>query len=240
MEYNVYCDESCHLERDRQPLMVLGAVWCKKNYVSEANKQIRIIKESHGLKSHTELKWTKISPSKALLYRDLVDYFVGDKNLHFRAVVAINKGLLNHEIYDQNHDDWYYKIYFLMLRQIFDPEDTYNVYLDIKDTAGAKKAEKLWNVLCNSNYDFEREIIRKLQIVRSYEVELLQLSDVLIGAVMYANRRRHLPAFTEHPSEAKLSVVERLIRKTKYSLIRSTLPFERKMNIFVWSPKEVE
>ena len=26
--YNVYYDESCHLEHDRQKAMVLGAVWC--------------------------------------------------------------------------------------------------------------------------------------------------------------------------------------------------------------------
>ncbi len=26
--FNVYCDESCHLENDRQKAMVLGAVWC--------------------------------------------------------------------------------------------------------------------------------------------------------------------------------------------------------------------
>jgi len=25
--YNVYCDESCHLENDNQKIMVLGAVW---------------------------------------------------------------------------------------------------------------------------------------------------------------------------------------------------------------------
>ncbi len=26
--FNVYCDESCHLENDHQSAMVLGAVWC--------------------------------------------------------------------------------------------------------------------------------------------------------------------------------------------------------------------
>jgi len=26
--YNVYCDESCHLLGDEQEVMVLGAVWC--------------------------------------------------------------------------------------------------------------------------------------------------------------------------------------------------------------------
>lgn len=25
--FNIYCDESCHLERDGQPNMVLGALW---------------------------------------------------------------------------------------------------------------------------------------------------------------------------------------------------------------------
>ena len=25
---NLYCDESCHLERDHQPVMVLGVVYC--------------------------------------------------------------------------------------------------------------------------------------------------------------------------------------------------------------------
>lgn len=26
--FNLYCDESCHLENDHQKVMVLGAVWC--------------------------------------------------------------------------------------------------------------------------------------------------------------------------------------------------------------------
>jgi hypothetical protein len=26
--FNIYCDESCHLEHDQQKAMVLGAVWC--------------------------------------------------------------------------------------------------------------------------------------------------------------------------------------------------------------------
>ncbi len=27
--YNIHCDESAHLEHDRQGVMVLGAVWCR-------------------------------------------------------------------------------------------------------------------------------------------------------------------------------------------------------------------
>ena len=30
MEYNIYCDESCHLEHDGIKPMAIGAVWCPK------------------------------------------------------------------------------------------------------------------------------------------------------------------------------------------------------------------
>lgn len=26
-EYTIYCDESCHLEHDKQPIMVIGGMW---------------------------------------------------------------------------------------------------------------------------------------------------------------------------------------------------------------------
>ena len=35
--YNVYCDESCHLEHDHQNVMALGAVWCPLDKVREIN-----------------------------------------------------------------------------------------------------------------------------------------------------------------------------------------------------------
>ena len=31
MLYNVYCDETCHLEHDGINDMVIGAIWCPQN-----------------------------------------------------------------------------------------------------------------------------------------------------------------------------------------------------------------
>jgi len=42
--YNIYCDESCHLENDHQKAMVLGAIWCPKDKVTEISKRIIEIK----------------------------------------------------------------------------------------------------------------------------------------------------------------------------------------------------
>jgi len=53
--YNLYCDESCHLEHDRQPVMVLGAVWCPLKKAREISVHIREIKAWHSLPPKFEL-----------------------------------------------------------------------------------------------------------------------------------------------------------------------------------------
>ena len=232
--FNVYCDESCHLENDQQKVMVLGAVWCPLKETRDISKNIRGIKTRNGLKSKFEIKWAKVSPAKIEFYLDLIEYFFDDPNLHFRALIVPDKSKLNHEAFGgQDHDIWYYKMYFDMLKVVFNPEDHYRVYLDIKDTHGGAKIAKLHDVLSNNMYDFSREIIERIQLVRSHEVELLQLADLIIGAVSYINR-----GLAESP--AKRALVELIRQESGYDLTRTTLLREDKVNLFRWHAAEVQ
>lgn len=52
--FNVYCDESCHLENDRQKAMVLGAVWCPLEKSREIAVRLREIRHKHGLGAQFE------------------------------------------------------------------------------------------------------------------------------------------------------------------------------------------
>ena len=183
MLYNVYCDESCHLENDNINEMVLGAVWCPQNKLHEINQRIREIKLRNGIPNSTELKWTKLSPAKVDAYKDIINYFFDDDALHFRGVIIPNKSKLNHEKFNQTHDEWYYKMYFDMLKVIFSPNDHYEVYIDIKDTNSYQRSQKLREVCSNSMYDFSQHIIQRLQPIRSDEVQIMQLVDLLIGAI---------------------------------------------------------
>ena len=114
MLYNVYCDETCHLKHDSSNAMVLGAVWCPQSKLREINERIRQIKKRNNVSETMELKWTKISqpPAKMDLYKDLVNYFFDDDDMHFRGVIIPDKSKLNHVRYNQTHDTWYYKMYF--------------------------------------------------------------------------------------------------------------------------------
>ncbi len=230
--FNVYCDESCHLENDRQKAMVLGAVWCPLDKRQQIAQRLREIKVKHGLAPDFEVKWTKISSRKLSFYMDLVDYFFDDDDLHFRGLVIPDKSQLNHDQFDQDHDDWYYKMYFVMLKTIFDPQSQYRVYIDIKDTLGHEKIEKLHDVLCNSHYDFSKRIISRIQRIHSHEAEQLQLADLLIGALSYLHRGLH-------ESKAKLALIERIKQRSGYRLTHNTLIRESKFNLMIWNGRGV-
>ena len=231
--FNIYCDESCHLEHDHIPTMAWGAVTCEKYSVNDLSKQIRALKIEHGLKPTFEVKWTKVSPSKANFYLRLVDLFLNDDRLRFRGLVVPDKMKLDHLYFDQSHDDWYYKMYFTMLRPIFFAPQHYHIYLDIKDSRGGPKTRKLHNFLANSLYDFNRECIERVQQIRSHESEILQVADLLIGALTYANRRLA-------ENRAKMAITNRLREQFGEQVLTRTSPFaSTKFNILIWQAQDV-
>jgi len=231
MTYNVYCDESCHLEHDGIKPMVLGCVWCPESEKDEIFKRLRDIKIRNGLKATCELKWNAVSKSKIDYYKDVLDYFFDNSNLHFRVLVVPDKTVLRHDNFGQSHDTFYYKMYFDLLKTILSPQYDYNIYIDIKDTRSEKKVVRLRDVLCNNAYDFDKRMVRRIQQVRSHEVELVELADFLTGAIGYVHR-----GLTTNP--AKMEIIERLKEKSKYSLTKSTLVKEDKVNIFIWKGRK--
>jgi len=118
-----------------------------------------------------------------------------------------------------------------MLKIIFSPDSQYRIYLDIKDSRGGAKVAKLHEVLCNNIYDFSRSIIERVQIIRSYETEILQLADLLTGAISYANRGLS-------DNAGKVALIKRIRERSYYSLTRTTLYRENKVNLFRWSLAE--
>jgi hypothetical protein len=232
--FNVYCDESCHLENDRQKVMLLGAVWCPQEKAKEICTRIREIKIEHGLSKYFEIKWVKVSPALINFYLDIVDYFFDVQDLHFRALIIPDKSKLKHERYQRNHDDFYYVMYYMMLKTILNPKEKHRIFLDIKDTCSSQKVNKLREYLEHNAkmQDAPDKIIQLVQMIRSHEIGISQLADLLIGAVAYANREIKT-------SEAKLRIVERIKKRSSYSLMKSTLPRENKFNIFRWDGQDL-
>src|SRR5690606_5143944 len=61
--FNFYCDESCHLENDGMPYMLIAYVSSAYNQVKLHQTNIKALREKH--RCFGEIKWTKVSKSQA-------------------------------------------------------------------------------------------------------------------------------------------------------------------------------
>ena len=227
----IYIDESCHLEHDRMPIMCIGYIKIDAENYSKYKNDIKAIKLKHH--APTEIKWNKVSTSRLPLYKDIIDYFF-ETDIQFRAILVKNKSQLNHEKFNKgDHNSFYYTLVFLLLRNpwVNLSEDAFKVILDIKDTRGKERLNKL-DTRLKEEYLKKHNTISPFnffQHIRSDENEFLQLADLFIGAITYRARRKHKE---ENTSVAKKEIINYLEKKSGYVLHDGTNPFEEKFNIF--------
>lgn len=215
--FNIYCDESCHIENDHKKYMLLGSISSAYNQVKRHTERINYLKKKHNY--YGEIKWSKISSSQLLFYKELLDYFF-DTDLRFRSVI-IEKEKIHNDIFGQDYDTFYYKMYYYLLNHKKNTEYTYNVYLDIKDTLSAYKVNKLKDIL---NVKFG--VFRNVQNIRSHESIIMQLTDFITGAISY-----HLND-NEKKMTAKKQIIEKIKQHSNQTLEVTSNFSEKKMNLF--------
>jgi len=227
--YKLFCDESCHLEHDGSDVMVLGVLHCSDEKAEQLTRHIKWLRHQHNY--HTELKWTKLISKQWPFYEAILNMFLDDPDLDFKSTVILDKQRLNHQQYNSgSHSNFYYKMFFYTLRDFLDEEKEYRIYLDYMDTLGGEKANKLCDILQNNTH---WNLTASTTIVQSYESQLIQLCDLLIGAVAYKNR-----SDIDHSSMIKNKLIDHLQKNLGRNLDDSTPPWEKKFNIFKFVPRK--
>jgi len=182
--YDVFCDESRYLEHDRYQYMLIGGVWCEQESRHKINSEIEDIKRNSHFAG--ELKWTKVSLKKMEFFKKIIRLFFNNRSLSFRCIV-IDKRKLKHDFFNPagGHDEFYYKMYYYMLNKKICPLNTYRIFLDYKGKNNSKKINNLQDIIGHTYYDFSDEIVSLMQSVHSIQHPILQLTDLLIGAIGY-------------------------------------------------------
>ena len=230
MEYNVYCDESCHLASNDSKYMLIGAVYCPKKKEKKVNEYIEHLKENYNLSDKIELKWNKIDKKTEKLYLDIINYFFNNDDLKFRVIV-IDKTKLDHKKYEQTENDFYHKAYYNMLKYIIIPGNSYNIYPDIKDTNSYYYHQVMLDYLRIKMSDTNKKTIKKVQPIRSYEAPLLQINDILIGALSYYYRNLS-------ENSVKLNIINKIKKLYQNSFDISSYYSNTKFNIFIWRSRD--
>ena len=229
MNYSLFLDESCHLEHDHIPVMCIGYIKVPQAAYQQLRSGLVALKSKH----HTpmELKWNKFSNSRLPLYKALTNYFFS-RPLEFRCVLVKYKDRLNHQDFNRgSHDNFYYKMIYYLLRPNT-PGGQYKVYLDIKDSRGKEKLNKIQEVF--HNYYLGDSPFTHFQHIRSHESVFIQLADFFIGAVAYKARMVHDDSLKH---AGKMEFIDYLEKKSGFSLDEGTAPWETKFNIFDHQPR---
>ena len=230
MEYNIYCDESCHLVSNDSKYMLIGAVYCPKNKVKKINEYIEHLKENYNISNKIELKWNKIDKKTEKLYLDIINYFFNNDDLKFRVIV-IDKTKLDHEKYNQTENEFYHKAYYEMLKYIIIPGNSYNIYPDIKDTNSYYYHQVMLDYLRIKMQDTNKRTIKKVQPIRSYEAPILQINDILIGALSYHYRNLS-------KNSVKLNIISEIKKLYQNDLNETSYCSNTKFNIFIWRSRD--
>ena len=89
--------------------------------------------------------------------------------------------------------------------------------------------------MCNNIYDFNGEVITHIGQINSAESEILQLADLLNGALAYHYRNLESEGMA---NQGKIEFVNALQKKR--NIDKSTARYESKFNLFIWEPRKQE
>lgn len=230
MNYNIYIDESCYLANDKIPVMCIGYTKIPAASYQNIKEQLKRLKLQH--KSPTEIKWSKLSLSRIALYKAIIDFFISS-DIEFRCVLIKNKKNLDNKKYnDSNHETFYNKVVYYLLNNDYtnSVNDSFKVVLDIKNTRGKERLAELDSYLKLKYKKQGKDTpFKYFQHIRSHENELLQLTDLLIGAITYKSRN---DIDKTQASPVKLELIEYIEKQIGYTLDKGTVPWEQKFNIF--------
>lgn len=214
--FNLYCDESTHLRNDHKPFLLIAYVSVAYNQLKQHKAHLKMLKAKHKVKG--EVKWSSVSNSMYPYYAELIEYFFSN-DLKFRAVI-VDKAQIDEKREGFSYNDFYFRMYYQLLHHKIDMAYNYNIYFDIKDTRSQNKLQKLKEILqWNAS-------IRSFQFIKSHESSLMQLTDLIMGAINYKLRN------DEKKMIAKTKLIEKIESHCKMPITRSTPKNADKFNLF--------
>src|SRR5271155_3441110 len=222
-ERKIPCD--VHLDESSQNglrFTVIGGVIAPSDDAKEITEQI----QSEKPHSSCELKWNRLDKQNLSLYKRVLDIFLARRaaeQLYFHCIVLDNEKIdyapHSYGDVDLGFNKFTYQIVMKFTR--LHADHVFYVYLDERKTY--QTGEEFRAVLNNgADRKFNRRPFKLVEFRKSHLTPLIQLADVLSGAVAYeANGHAARP----DASKAKLDFLKTLKTALGVTSFRSSTPF---------------
>jgi hypothetical protein len=193
---DVYADES---SQQGHRYLVLGALIVERDQVATATEKIQHARSAHGLSQH-EVKWGRVSNYHAEGYRAIVDAFFemnADDVLDYHAL-AVDTSTFDHATHSGGDSEAGFNklIFQLLLHRIgvrYGPLYRIEAYLDHRVTnQHPSKLREMLNAVLARDHELPNSPFRNVLFRRSHTSPLIQVCDILTGAIAYRKNGHHL------------------------------------------------
>lgn len=232
--YLVYCDES---GVDGKRLQGFGTLWI--TYERRGDFQ-KLWKELHeNFFPPSEVKWQKVKKNTYDFYEALVDEFFKRNWLMFHALI-ISKEEVDLSLHENDWDlarrKHFTRLLANKIKRFARPGKQYRIRVDpiaSRYEKADEAAEKILRSMIKQDSSLaNHNIVHSLTTVDSKTSPGIQLSDLLLGAVMAARHK-------EVTAEPKLKLIQRIASHLGWDDLESdTMPAAQKFNVWrFWDPK---
>jgi len=220
----VYCDETMPdlftAKKKKYKYLFIGSIWIEKSLREEIKGKIKDLREKH--KCFGEIKWVNVTYQKEEFYKDIIELFFSyGMQMRFRSIM-IDANKMIWSFHQEDKELGFYKFYYHMLYKWIHDYNTYKIFVDIKQNRDLTRVRVLKDVLnnkCKNSY------IEQVQALPSKEVVLIQITDLLLGAISAKLNKKNLS------NKAKINLIK-YIEKLLGKEISPTYSTENKFNIF--------
>ncbi|MCF7912924.1 MAG: DUF3800 domain-containing protein [Candidatus Cloacimonetes bacterium] len=225
-QIDIYCDESCpDLFSNRKGsinrYLVIGGIKLRKRDREKVKSQIEDLKIQHDVNG--EFKWNKVSNNKLEFYKGIISLFFSYGNeIIFRSIV-IDTQKINMEIYHNGDAELgFYKFYYQLLNKWICEFKAYRIFTDLKTNRLKNRVQDLEYILQISHIF---STIDSVQAINSKESALLQMADLILGAVSSSYNN------TISVNSAKRKLIAYMEDLLQHEICATGLS-ERKFNVF--------
>jgi hypothetical protein len=231
----VFLDES---SIDGCRYMGVGGLWLSEKCERELRARISAIRLDARMRPEGEFKWQKCSGSKPYkVFTPLVDAFFEAGECRFNAMIIDQHNPGKHRG-DDKELDFYKSVYFLV-RGRYEADTSYRLVLDRRSDKRRDSLSELERVTNNGirgRAGIRHAAMRSVEAVDSRKEPLIQLADVLLGAVCYHSNAMHERA---NASRGKCEIASYIASRAGFrgGTIKETHSKAQKFNVWFWREK---
>lgn len=224
---DAYCDESN--DHAGPQFMVFGTMVLKASDYDQIGREIREWRKAQTM--NREMKWVKVKNQYVSKYLSLIDLFksLATRDLvHFKSIV-FDKRKVDYRTFhggDKLRGRYVFFYYFLLHKVCcYANDDSCRIRIffdDRTDTYPLRDFKRILNAGMCKKYGRSGEIVRAVEPISSKDADLVQIADVLMGAIAFQYNRNHL---AKGACQAKIAVANHIAKSFGLSsLATSTLP----------------